>query len=181
MEIETSLRYAYSYFNRSTANRKELQTVGRFRSLSYPKLSLRNTMALQLSRDEGALAGSQCCGWVPTDNYQWKASHEGRCILQMLVEHADGFKGTLDVMCITFYSPPACKPGTSPSGPCTSISSFRAARPEDSEEATFAEWAARPMRGSWVDPTPMPIEHSKKEELDMCRMKKFAKHCGYAS
>ena len=28
VEIETSLRYAYSYFNRSTANRKELQTVG---------------------------------------------------------------------------------------------------------------------------------------------------------
>ena len=36
------------------------------------------------------------------DNYLRKASHEGRCILQMLVEHADEFKGTLDVMRIVF-------------------------------------------------------------------------------
>ena len=60
VEIETSLRYAKSYFNRSTANRKELQTVGR------AALPLRNTMALLISRDEEALAGSRCCGWVPT-------------------------------------------------------------------------------------------------------------------
>ena len=42
------------------------------------------------------------------DDYQLEVSHEGRCILQMLVEYTDELKGTLSVMHNIFCSPPAC-------------------------------------------------------------------------
>ena len=103
VEIETSLRYAYSYLNRSTANRKELQTVGRAFGRCVIPHSLFETR--WLSRYLAMKALWQCRDAVVgflRDNYQRKASHDGRWILQMLVEHADEFKGTLDVMRIIF-------------------------------------------------------------------------------
>ena len=103
VEIETSLRYAYSYFNRSTANRKELQTVGRaFGRCVIPHSLCETRWLFRYLARKALWQGRDAVVGFLRDNYQRKASHEGRCILQMLVEHADKFKGTLDVMRIIF-------------------------------------------------------------------------------
>ena len=103
VEIETSLRYAYSYFNRSTANRKELQTVGRaFGRCVIPHSLCETRWLFRYLAIKALWQGRDAVVGFLRDNYQRKESHEGRCILQMLVEHADKFKGTLDVMRIIF-------------------------------------------------------------------------------
>ena len=79
VEIETSLRYAYSYFNRSTANRKELKTVGRAFGRCVIPHSLCETRWISRYLAMKALwQGRDAVVGFLRDNYQRKASHDAK-------------------------------------------------------------------------------------------------------
>ena len=121
VEIETSLRYAYSYFNRSTANRKKLQTVGRAFGRCVIPHSLCETRWLSRYLAMKALwQGRDAVVGFLRENISGRQATRGGASCRCWWNTPTNSKAPWTLCVLSFCSPPACKPATSPSGPCTS-------------------------------------------------------------